>query len=124
MAAKRPDSLVYLYVIKLVLLPGHEWPLPPPAVSLSLRAWVQEACLAAHEGTLCASLALQGQPVQFSVYNVHCNVYTEYTVHRTVCTGGGGSGEVTKRHQNVFCGMRAPQLVIRRKKVNIKPFIS
>ena len=32
---------------------------------------------------------------------------------------GGGSAEVKKRHPNVFCGMRAPQLVIRNKKVNI-----
>ena len=28
------------------------------------------------------------------------------------------------RHPNVFCGMRAPQLVIRQKKSNIKSFIS
>ena len=76
------------YLIKLVLLPGHESPLPVPAVSLFLRAWVQEACLAAREGTLCASLALQGQPVQFTVYNVHCMQCTlnTYTVNCTMCT--------------------------------------
>ena len=37
---------------------------------------------------------------------------------------GGGSADINKRHPNVFCGMRTPQLVIRNKKVNIKPFIS
>ena len=36
----------------------------------------------------------------------------------------GRSAEVNKRHPNVFWGMRAPQLVSRNKKVNIKPFIS
>jgi len=32
---------------------------------------------------------------------------------------GGGGAELNKRHLNVFCGMHAPQLVIRNKKVNI-----
>ena len=38
----------------------------------------------------------------------------------------GGSAEVNKRHPNVFGGMCAPQLVIiiRNRKVNMKPFIS
>ena len=34
------------------------------------------------------------------------------------CEGGGGA-EVNKRRPNVFCGMRAPQLVIRNKKLTL-----
>ena len=36
----------------------------------------------------------------------------------------GGECRSKKRHPNGFCGIRTPQLVIRHKKVNIKPLFA
>ena len=62
---------------------------------------------------------------RFSDYFYWCfgTILIIFWLHHVGCTRGG-SAEVNKRYLNVFGGMRAPQLVIRNKKVKSKPFIS